>query len=245
MKAVGSQSLRASERSISADDSRREGRAARAGDQTRNNYWHAHLQPRTSSTVLTDASRSCHDSSPRPSEASSAVAVTDDRGLRRSSVCGSRPPAFRCVSLPKQDRQTLSGFLPYQPDDSVAPQPRAHSPPPGRGLLIAPGQRKSCGAGRNRSTEIRRDRSRFVKPERRSAETEVGSGSVWILVGSGQFIKHQPMGACVFRKNEKIPISPWGLHPMLPKPLRNSQHGAVWSIAFLVGSHRSPSQRLR
>ena len=77
--------------------------------------------------VLTDASRSCHDSSPRPIEASSAVA--DDGEQRRTSVSGSRwwpLPFTRCVSLPKQDLQNLSGFLPYQLEETVAPQPRAH-----------------------------------------------------------------------------------------------------------------------
>ena len=88
--------------------------------------------------VLTDASRSCHDSSPRPIEASSAVA--DDGEQRRTSVSGSRwwpLPFTRCVSLPKQDLQNLSGFLPCQLEETVAPQPRAHSPPPGRGLPMA------------------------------------------------------------------------------------------------------------
>ena len=70
-----------------------------------------------------------------PTEAISAVA-TDDGELRRTSVGGSTC-LTRCVAFLKQDRQNLSGFLPYQPDATVAPQPRAHSPPPGRGLLIA------------------------------------------------------------------------------------------------------------
>ena len=57
---------------------------------------------------------------------------------RRSSVCGSPfGPLLplRCVSLPKHARQTLSGFLPYQPEETVTPQPRAHAPPPGRGFI--------------------------------------------------------------------------------------------------------------
>ena len=94
-----------------------------------------HLLPRMRSTVLTCACRSCHDSSALPTEEISAVA-TDDGEPRRTSVSGSTC-LTRCVSLPKHARQYLSGFLPYQPEETVAPQPRAHSPPPGRGLLIA------------------------------------------------------------------------------------------------------------
>ena len=136
VKVVGSQSLRAGERLSS--ESRRERRGLSHESRQHKDYWHAHLQPRTRRMVLTDASRSCHDSSPRPIEASSAVA--DDGEQRRTSVSGSRwwpLPFTRCVSLPKQDLQNLSGFLPYQLEETVAPQPRAHSPPPGRGLPMA------------------------------------------------------------------------------------------------------------
>ena len=112
VKVVGSQSLRAGERLSS--ESRRERRGLSHESRQHKDYWHAHLQPRTRRMVLTDASRSCHDSSPRPIEASSAVA--DDGEQRRTSVSGSRwwtLPFTRCVSLPKQDLSLDSFVAPH------------------------------------------------------------------------------------------------------------------------------------